>query len=97
MVQRVGGFRRKTRNKLSKGFRRKGKISFTNYFQELKEGERVILLAEPSIQKGMYFPRFHGKTGTILRKKGLCYEVNVRDGSKQKTLIIHPVHLRKED
>lgn len=96
MVKRVGGFRRKTRHKLSKSFREKGKISLTNYFQTLKKGDKVSLLAEPAIHTGMYFPRFHGKLGIIKRPKGSCYEVDIKDGNKNKTIIVHPVHMRKE-
>ena len=93
MVQRIGGFRRKTRQIMRKSVRQKGKISLSKYFQQFKEGERVVLKAEPAVQKGMYFPRFHGKSGIIKGKKGRCYEVNIKDGGKEKVLIVHPVHL----
>jgi len=95
MVQRVGGFRRKTRDKLSKNFRQKGKISLTSYFQKFIEGDKVTLLAEPAVQKGMYFPRFHGKKAIVQRQKGECYEVLIKDGNKDKVLIVHPVHLKR--
>ena len=95
MTKRIGGFRRKTRYKLKKNIRSKGKISLTNYFQKLNINDKVLLKAEPSIQKGMYFPRFHGKTGIIKNKVGSCYQVEIKDGKKSKTLIIHPIHLKK--
>ncbi len=95
MAQRIGGFRRKTRYKLKKDYRDKGKISISRYFQEFKIGDKVVLKAEPSIHKGMYHPRFHGKTGTIKSKQGKCYQVLINDHNKEKTLIIHPIHLRK--
>lgn len=95
MAQRIGGFRRKTRNKLKKSRGDKGKISIRKYFQQFKIGERVLLSAEPAVQQGMYFPRFHSKTGVIKDKKGSCYEVMIKDGGKEKTLIVHPVHLKK--
>lgn len=95
MVQRVGGFRRKTRYKLSKDIRSKGKISLTNYFQKFNENDKVKLLANPSVQKGMYFPRFHGKFGLIKEKRGSSYIVQIKDGNKQKSLIVHPIHLKK--
>tara|TARA_Y100000310_G_scaffold236871_1_gene240130 strand:+ start:1474 stop:1767 length:294 start_codon:yes stop_codon:yes gene_type:complete len=96
MGSRVGGFRRKTRSKLRKNVRRKGKISLSRYFQTFKEKDRVRLIAEPAIQRGMYFPRFHNKMGTVQGKKGRCYEVMIKDGNKKKLLIIHPIHLRRE-
>jgi large subunit ribosomal protein L21e len=93
-MQRIGGFRRKTRNKLSKSVKDKGKISLRAYFQEFNTGDKVQLIAEPAIQKGMYHPRFMGKAGVIKGKAGRCYEVEINDG-KAKTLIVHPVHLKK--
>lgn len=95
MVQRTGGFRRKTRYKLRKNIRDKGKISIRNYYQSFKEGERVNLVPEPAIQKGMFFPRFQGKSGIIKGLKGKCYVVQIKDGNKEKELIVHPVHLRR--
>ena len=95
MAQRTGGFRRKTRDKLKKGLREKGKISLTKYFQTFSEGDKVCLKGEPAVQKGMYFPRFHGKNGIIKGKSGSCYEVKIKDGDKEKLLIVHPVHLKK--
>jgi len=95
MAKRIGGFRRKTRSKLKKSLRDKGKISIKKYFQEFKIGEKVLLKAEPAIQKGMYFPRFHSKTGLVKGKKGSCYEIVIKDGGKEKMLIVHPIHLQK--
>jgi len=95
MAKRVGGARRKTRHILSKHYKDKGKISLTRYFKEYKTGEKVILKAEPAVQKGMYFPRFHGKVGIVKGKKGNCYEVLIKDGKLEKNIIVHPVHLKQ--
>lgn len=95
MVKRKGRFRRKTRSKLRKSLRKKGKLSIRKYFQKFKEGERVYLKAESAIQKGMFFPKYIGKSGVIKRKKGSCYEVLVKDKGKEKILIVHPIHLKK--
>lgn len=65
MAKRIGRFRRKTRHKLKKSIKERGKISISNYLQEFKPGDRVILKAEPAVQSGMYFPRFHGNAGII--------------------------------
>jgi large subunit ribosomal protein L21e len=94
MVDRVGGFRRKTRHTLKKKRRCRGKMSLTKFFQIFEEGQKVVLKAEPAYQKGMYYPRFHGKIGVIGSKKGRCYEVKIKDGSVNKNLIVHPVHLK---
>ena len=95
MTKRLGGFRRKTRSKLRKNHRDKGKISIANYLQEFKVNEQVLLKAEPAIQKGMYFPRFHAKPGIVLGKQGRSYKVLIKDGGKDKILIVHPIHLKR--
>ncbi len=94
-MKRVGGFRRKTRHKLKKSKRERGKISITRYLQEFQPGEKVCLKAEPAVQKAMYFPRFHGRTGVVKGKRGSCYEIEIKDGNKIKTIIAHPVHLKR--
>ncbi len=95
MTQRIGRFRRKTRSKMRKNPANKGKFSIKNYLAEFKDGDRVVLKAEPAVQKGMYFPRFHGKEGIITRKQGSCYIVKIKDIKKIKVLIVHPVHLKR--
>ncbi|MBI4448007.1 50S ribosomal protein L21e [Candidatus Woesearchaeota archaeon] len=95
MVQRGGGFRRKTRGKLRKNVKDKGKISIRNYLQSFEKGDRVCFVAEPTIQKGMHFPRFNGRNGIVEKKVGGCYEVIVREGNMHKKVVVHPVHLRR--
>ena len=93
MVDRVGGFRRNTRHKMSKNVRSRGKISIRQFLQSFKVGEKVQLKAEPAYQKGMYFPRFYGKVGVVSKVVGSCYEVKINDMGKDKTVVVHPVHL----
>ena len=95
MVTRIGSARRKTRQKMTKNHRKRGKISLRKYLQEFKVGDKVILKLEPAVQKGMYFPRFHGLQGIIEAKKGKCYEVGIKDIKKEKIVIVHPIHLKK--
>lgn len=95
MAKRIGRFRRKTRHKLKKSIKERGKISIANYLQEFMPGDRVILKAEPAVQNGMYFPRFHGKAGIIKEKQGSCYKVLIKDFTKKKIIIVHPIHLKQ--
>lgn len=95
MVQRIGGGRRKTRLTYRKHIRSKGKLSISRFLQEFKHGDRVVLKTEPAYQKGMYFRRFHGRSGLVTKKIGECYEVEIVDGNKSKRLIVHPVHLKR--
>ena len=94
-MKRIGGARRKTRHLFTKHKKDKGKISLSNYFQSFNVGDRVQLSVEPSIHTGMYHAGFYGKHGTISGMQGKCYEVLIKDGGKEKSLIVHPIHLRK--
>ncbi|MFH1592612.1 MAG: 50S ribosomal protein L21e [Candidatus Woesearchaeota archaeon] len=95
MVTRTGGARRKTRSKFRKTRSDRGKISIRKYLQQFKEGDKILLKLEPSVHKGMYFRRFHAKTGVVKGKRGTCYEIDIKDGKKEKTVVVHPVHLIK--
>ena len=95
MVQRIGGSRRKTRYELKKPKKLKGKLSLRRYLEEYKPGERVILKPDPFVQKGMFHPRFGGKTGVVSKKTGSCYEVVIKNFKKEKKLIVHPVHMKR--
>ena len=94
MAKRAGGLRRKTRDILKKHYKNRGKISLTKYFQEFKQGDKVALKAEPGIQKGMYFRRYHGKQGVVVGKQGDCCKILIKDFNMKKTLIVHPIHLK---
>lgn len=95
MTQRKGGYRRKSRKLMRKNVSERGKISITRFIMEYKPGEHVVLKAEPAYHKGLFHLRFYGRNGVVLAKRGRCYEVGVYDGSRQKVLIVHPVHLRR--
>lgn len=94
-MARIGGVRRKKSAILTKSSRQKGKVSLKAYLTEYKEGDRVALKYEPAVFEGTYCPRFIGKSGIVTKKRGTCYEVKIKDINKEKTLIVHPVHLKK--
>jgi len=95
MAQRTGGLRRKTRSKLKKNVRRKGKISIRTYLQSFQVNDKVALVMEPSVHSGIYPPRFQGDVGVIVGKQGSAYKVKLIDGKLEKFFIVHPVHLRR--
>lgn len=95
MVKRTGKSRRKTRDIFKKRVKEKGKISLTKYFQDFKVGDKVILKAEPAYQRGIYFQRYHGVNGIVKGKRGSCCIVEINNLGKLKSLIIHPVHLKR--
>jgi len=63
--------------------------------QEFELNDRVYVKMEPGVHKGMVHPRFHGKAGIIVRKQGFCYQVKIKDGNKEKVIVAHPVHLKR--
>ncbi|MBI4441241.1 50S ribosomal protein L21e [Candidatus Woesearchaeota archaeon] len=95
MSARKGGTRRKSRHKLMKSFRTRGKISVTRYLREFTNGEQVVLLADSAVHEGLYHPRFHGKNGEVVGKQGRCYYIKITDGGKNKQILVHPIHLTK--
>ena len=98
-MRRIGGARRKTRCKLTKSVKERGKISLRQYFKSFNAGDKVVLVNNPSYHKGMFFRRFYGLIGTVIErtsdKKDTCYNVSVSDHGKQKTVIVHPMHMKK--
>ena len=95
MVERSKGSRQKTRKKLKRKRKEKGKIFIKKFIQEFKEGDKVVIKPDPSVQKGLVNRRFIGKSGEIIGKRGRGYEVLVKDGRKEKVVITYPVHLKK--
>tara|TARA_Y100000310_G_scaffold324818_1_gene387187 strand:- start:282 stop:545 length:264 start_codon:yes stop_codon:yes gene_type:complete len=76
-----------------KSMRERGKIKFSEYFKSLKEGDRVAVKEEQAVSNN--FPkRIQGRTGVVMGKRGSNYIVNVKEIKKEKTFIIHPVHLK---
>ena len=74
--------------------REHGKLSLSRYFQDFKEGDRVAVIRELAMNPK--FPKqLQGRSGVVESKRGRSYIVKIKDLNKDKTYIIHPVHLRK--
>ena len=95
MSKRKGGSRRRTRGELTKPRRLKGKLSLRNYLAKYSEGDKVVLKLDPTCYEGAFHARFIGKIGTVEKKRGACYEVKIKDFTKAKTIIVHPIHLKR--
>lgn len=91
MAQKSKGMRRKTRKKLSKKGRNRGRIA--KQLQTFDEGDRVMLDIDPSFHDGMPHPRFHARVGTVEEQRGDAYVVAVPDGGKTKRFTVKPAHL----
>ncbi|MCD6477903.1 MAG: 50S ribosomal protein L21e [Candidatus Aenigmarchaeota archaeon] len=92
MVRKTKGFRSGTRNKLRK--KGKKKVTVNQFLEEFKEGERVLIKIEPSSHKGMPHPKFKGKYGTVIERRGRAYIVEIKDGKVKKDIIANPEHLK---
>lgn len=92
MVRKSKGFRHSTRKVLHQKSSYRPTIS--KFLKEFAVGQRIIIIPEPSSQKGMPFPRFRGKMGTVIEKRGRSYIVKVIDGDKPKKIISRPEHLK---
>ncbi|MBI2664363.1 50S ribosomal protein L21e [Candidatus Woesearchaeota archaeon] len=93
MVKNIGTGRTKTRSIFSVPKKMKGKLSLTRYFQQFSIGDAVALRAAPNIHKGLYHRRFHGKTGRVMAVRSNHCDVRIRDGNKDKIIVVNAVHL----
>jgi len=74
--------------------REHGKIKLSKYFQDFVAGDKVAVVRELAVQPK--FPKqLQGRSGVVEGKRGRSYIVKIKDLNKEKTYIIHPVHLRK--
>ncbi|HJJ56409.1 MAG TPA: 50S ribosomal protein L21e [Methanocorpusculum sp.] len=90
------GIKKRTRYKLQKDIRKRGLHNVTSVIQKFEEGQKVHIVIEPSVQKGMPHPRFHGKTGTIIGQRGRAWLLTIKDGNATKMVISRPQHLKAQ-
>ncbi len=92
-MRRSKGSRSGTRYKLKKETRAKGKLFISKVLQEFSPSDKVHIVINPGIQKGAPHPRFHGKTGTVIERRGRAYLVEISENSAKKIAICAPAHL----
>jgi len=89
------GYRNKSRQKHRKNVRDRGLGSIEKYLIDYEINEKVDVITDPSQHKiGFPHRRYHGLTGTVIGKRGRCYEVEVKIGNSKKMLLIGKEHLR---
>ncbi len=88
------GPRKKTRYLFKKPLRQRGLFAVTKLIQEFEPGQKVHVVIDPSVHRGMPHRRFHGKTGTILGRRGRAWVLEVPDGDSKKIVIALPQHLK---
>ncbi len=82
-------------SKRSRTLRKKTRetVGISSIIKEFKKGEKVSIHPKPSYP-GMPHPRYRGRTGEVLGKRGKSYLVELMIGNSKKKLIVPPVHLR---
>jgi len=93
MVKRSKGIRSKSRHILRKKPRHRGMSPLTRALQQFEVGDSVNIIIDPAVHHGMPHIRFHGLTGKVQGMQGKSYLIDLRDGNKQKTLVVRPEHL----
>ena len=77
-----------------KPMHQRGKIKFSEYFKELNKGDKVAIKEEKSIASNFHH-RIHGRTGEVEGKRGSNYIIKIKEFNKEKTFIVHPIHLKR--
>ncbi|MFA5108789.1 MAG: 50S ribosomal protein L21e [Candidatus Micrarchaeia archaeon] len=69
------------------------KLTPAKIIRSYKVGDLVFIHPHPRFS-GMPHPRYRGRTGKIIAKRGEAYEVQIQDGNATKMLIAGSVHLK---
>lgn len=93
-MTRTHGFRVKTRSLFTK-HARSGFTRTILDLKETKEGDKVVILIDPAVHKGMPHRRYHGKVGTVLGQRGRGLEVATDKQGKTVKLVVGLEHLKK--
>ena len=94
-MKATGGQRSRTRQKLRKKKRERGKVNINKILSRFKNGDRVRIIQEPAVQGGMPHPRFKNLVGDVVGKQGDAYMVEISDLGRKKTVVSYAIHLRK--
>lgn len=89
------GKRARTRQKYSKGFRLHGPPPVSRYLVTYRKGDYVDIVCDPSVQKGMPFSYYHGRTGVVFNVTPRAVGVEVKKvvGNRQ---LVKRIHVRVE-
>ncbi|MEM4366755.1 MAG: hypothetical protein QW035_01335 [Candidatus Anstonellales archaeon] len=83
-----------TLSKRTRRLGRKKKVTPAKVIKEFSVGDRVVVMLDPSSTSNPA-PRYHGKAGRIVERRGEAYVVEVMDFSMPKKLIVLPLNLKK--
>ena len=90
MVVKSYGKMHKTRHKL----RAKEQVTVNKILSKFELGDKVCINIQPAIHNFPH-PKFQGRIGNIVGKRGDSFIVEVSDLSSKKKVIVSPVHMKK--
>ncbi len=94
-MKRSHGIRSKGRAILRRKPRDRGKIPLGSLLRNYSQGQRVLIMINPAVHKGMPHRRYHGRMGLVAEKRGRSYVVEVEIGGKYPRMIIaRPEHIK---
>ncbi|MFQ5833041.1 MAG: 50S ribosomal protein L21e [Candidatus Thorarchaeota archaeon] len=94
MVKKSHGYRARTRSLMRKKVRQRGMSSLSRVLVDYEVGQRVDIVIDSSVHKGMPHRRYHGRTGVVTGKRGRGVVIDVKLGKASKTIIVRPDHLK---
>ncbi|MFA5061218.1 MAG: 50S ribosomal protein L21e [Candidatus Pacearchaeota archaeon] len=77
-----------------KKIREKGKLKLSSYFKKIDDGTRVAISIDKSVNHSLP-KRVQGRSGVVLGSRGNSKLIKIKDGNKEKILIVHPIHIKK--
>mmetsp|Transcript_43051 Transcript_43051/g.99720 ORF Transcript_43051/g.99720 Transcript_43051/m.99720 type:complete len:166 (-) Transcript_43051:61-558(-) len=93
------GYRHGTRDKFAKKYRCKGLPGISRYLTTFKRGDYVDIVVDSSVQKGMPYSFYHGRTGVVFNidRNAVGVEVTKIVGNRQlrKRIHVRIEHVRK--
>jgi large subunit ribosomal protein L21e len=92
------GYRRDTRDQMTRPYRRNGLPGLATYMHNFKRGDYVDIVNNSAVHKGMAFKHYHGRTGVVFNvtKSGVGVTVNkiVREKQLKKRVLVNVAHVR---
>ena len=89
------GPRRKSRSVLTKRVRKRGKLGLSRLLAKYEVGEKVVIVIDSGVHKGMPHKRYQGKVGTVVEGRGRAYVVEIPQRKTVKLIIAKPEHLKR--
>ncbi|MCX8163077.1 MAG: 50S ribosomal protein L21e [Candidatus Micrarchaeota archaeon] len=90
---------KRSKGKMSKRTRKVGnnalKLTASVLVKKYEIGQKVAIVPHPRYPAGMPHPKYKGRVGKIIGKKGKAYEIEIKDGEKNKIIIANCEHIKE--